>query len=245
MKGRTSKRILSALLSLVMLLSLLPVAAFATEAATTATATKITAADQLVSGQYVLVADNGYAPTILSGSWVTATSVTATGDTVTVDPGLLWTITVDGTTAKLTDSNGTTIAPSGDNVNGIKAADYSWAVTFADGAFTFAGQGNDTVKLASNVGAGNKFRAYKNGTVSSNPNGYPSNFTLYKLAATVEPTQQVATPTGTESGDIEVGNTVSFACETVDAALQYKIDDGTYQPYTGPVPITTSCPITV
>ena len=246
MKGRTSKRILSALLSLVMLLSLLPVAAFADDSATTATATKITAADQLVSGQYVLVADNGYAPTILSDSWVTATSVTATGDTVTVAPSLLWTITVDGATAKLTDSNGTTIAPFGGNKNGIKSGDYSWTVAFANGTFTFAGQGDDTVVLASNAGSENKFRAYKSTTVSGNPNGYPSNFTLYKLTATGgSETETVATPTGTESGDIKVGNTVSFACETVDAALQYKIDDGTYQPYTGPVAITTSCTITV
>ena len=245
MKGRTSKRILSALLSLVMLLSLLPVSVFATETETTAT--KITAADQLVSGQYVLVANNGYAPTILDGSWVTATSVTAENDTVTVDPSLLWTITVNGTTVKLTDSNGKNIAPSGGNNNGIKGADYSWAVTFADGSFSFAGQGDDTVKLASNTGAGNKFRAYKDSTISGKPNGYPCNFTLYKLEATggSGETEQVATPTGTASGDIKVGDTVAFECATEGAKLQYKIGDGAYQDYTGPVTITTSCTITV
>ena len=245
MKGRTSKRILSALLSLVMLLSLLPVSVFATETETTAT--KITAADQLVSGQYVLVANNGYAPTILDGSWVTATSVTAENDTVTVDPSLLWTITVNGTTVKLTDSNGKNIAPSGGNNNGIKGADYSWAVTFADGSFSFAGQGDDTVKLASNTGAGNKFRAYKDSTISGKPNGYPCNFTLYKLEATggSGETEQVATPTGTASGDIKVGSTVAFECSTEGAKLQYKIGDGAYQDYTGPVTITTSCTITV
>ncbi len=245
MKGRTSKRILSALLSLVMLLSLLPVSVFATETETTAT--KITAADQLVSGQYVLVANNGYAPTILDGSWVTATSVTAENDTVTVDPSLLWTITVNGTTVKLTDSNGKNIAPSGGNNNGIKGADYSWAVTFADGSFSFAGQGDDTVKLASNTGAVNKFRAYKDSTISGKPNGYPCNFTLYKLEATggSGETEQVATPTGTASGDIKVGSTVAFECSTEGAKLQYKIGDGAYQDYTGPVTITTSCTIYV
>ena len=245
MKGRTSKRILSALLSLVMLLSLLPVSVFATETETTAT--KITAADQLVSGQYVLVANNGYAPTILDGSWITATSVTAENDTVTVDPSLLWTITVNGTTVKLTDSNGKNIAPSGGNNNGIKGADYSWAVTFADGSFSFAGQGDDTVKLASNTGAGNKFRAYKDSTISGKPNGYPCNFTLYKLEATggSGETEQVATPTGTASGDIKVGDTVAFECATEGAKLQYKIGDGAYQDYTSPVTITTSCTITV
>ena len=244
MKGRTSKRILSALLSLVMLLSLLPVSVFATETAAPKTATKITAADDLVSGQYVLVAGNDYAPTILSGNWVTATSVTAEGDTVTVDPSLLWTITVDGTTAKLTDSNGKTIAPSGGNSNGIKSGDYSWTVTFANGTFTFAGQGDDTVVLASNAESEGKFRAYKNTTVANNPNGYPSNFTLYKLSDSGK-TEQVATPTGTVSSDIEVGKTVAFECSTEGAKLQYKIGDGAYQDYTGPVIITTSCTITV
>ena len=245
MKGRTSKRILSALLSLVMLLSLLPVSVFAAETKTTAT--KITAADQLVNGQYVLVASNGYAPTILKDKWVTATSVTAENDTVTVDPSLLWTIAVDGTTVTLTDSNGKKIAPFGGNTNGIKEADYSWAFTFADGSFTFAGQGNDKVKLASNTGSENKFRAYKDSTISGNPNGYPCNFTLYKLEATggSGETEQVATPTGTASGDIKVGSTVSFDCATEGAKLQYKVGDGAYQDYTGPVTITTSCAITV
>ena len=245
MKGRTSKRILSALLSLVMLLSLLPVSVFAAETKTTAT--KITAADQLVNGQYVLVASNGYAPTILKDKWVTATSVTAENDTVTVDPSLLWTIAVDGTTVTLTDSNGKKIAPFGGNTNGIKEADYSWAFTFADGSFTFAGQGNDKVKLASNTGSENKFRAYKDSTISGNPNGYPCNFTLYKLEATggSGETEQVATPTGTVSSDIEVGSTVAFECATEGAKLQYKIGDGAYQDYTGPVTITTSCTITV
>ena len=245
MKGRTSKRILSALLSLVMLLSLLPVSVFAAETKTTAT--KITAADQLVNGQYVLVASNGYAPTILKDKWVTATSVTAENDTVTVDPSLLWTIAVDGTTVTLTDSNGKKIAPFGGNTNGIKEADYSWAFTFADGSFTFAGQGNDKVKLASNTGSENKFRAYKDSTISGNPNGYPCNFTLYKLEATggSGETEQVATPTGTASSDIKVGDTVSFDCATEGAKLQYKVGDGAYQDYTGPVTITTSCTITV
>ena len=55
----------------------------------------------------------------------------------------------------------------------------------------------------------------------------------------------MATPTGTASGDVKVGDTVAFACETADASLQYKVDDGAYQAYTGPVTITTSCTITV
>ena len=44
---------------------------------------------------------------------------------------------------------------------------------------------------------------------------------------------------------MKVGDTVAFACKTADATLRYKVDDGAYQDYTGPVTITSSCTITV
>lgn len=44
---------------------------------------------------------------------------------------------------------------------------------------------------------------------------------------------------------MKVGDTVAFACKTADATLRYKVDDGAYQDYTGPVTITASCTITV
>lgn len=108
MKRRTGRRILSVLLALVMMLSLLPASVFASD---TVTATKISSADQLTSGQYVLVNEAGYAPTVLDGGWVTPTAVTASGDTVEVAPSLLWTITVTDGGVTLTDSKGQTIAP--------------------------------------------------------------------------------------------------------------------------------------
>ena len=37
--------------------------------------------------------------------------------------------------------------------------------------------------MAGNAGSSNQYKAYKNSTVSAKPNGYPSNFTLYKLDA--------------------------------------------------------------
>ena len=61
MKRRTGRRILSVLLALVMMLSLLPASVFASD---TVTARKISSADQLTSGQYVLVNEAGYAPTV-------------------------------------------------------------------------------------------------------------------------------------------------------------------------------------
>ena len=177
MNTHTRSRFLAWLLLVAMVLTMLPTAAFAAEAATY---TKITTMEELTSGQYVMVVNTGYGPGVYENGWITAQAIDAGSDTVTGSV-LPWTITVDGDTVKLTDSNGVAAAPKGGNNNGIVAGDYSWLVTCTDGTFQFAGQGVDTVLLASNKGAENKFRAYKSATVSGNPAGYPSEFTLYKL----------------------------------------------------------------
>ena len=203
MKATKGRRLLSALLSLLMLVSLLPISVLADD--TTVTATQITQASELVDGQYVLVTDSGYAPGVLDGTWLTAAAVTADENAVTVDPALLWTVTVGTDGIKLKDSSGNTIAPKGGNNNGIKSGDYSWKVSFADGKFSFAGQGDDTVTLASNKGSQNKFRAYKNATVEKTPGGYPSEFTLYKLnAAAVRESGIVTDLSALKDGDTVV-----------------------------------------
>lgn len=173
---------MSVLLSLMMLLSLLPTAVLADESATK-TYTKVTSADELVTGEYVMVANNGYAPGVLDGTWVTAVAVTAANDQVIDPTGGVWTLTVGKNGTILSDANGKAIAPKGGNNNGIKNDSYQWAVDFdaTDGTFTFAGQGDDTVKLASNANSENKFRAYKDVTITKTPGGYPCHFTLYKL----------------------------------------------------------------
>ena len=178
MRGH-SRRLLSVLLALVMLLSLLPTAVFAADA-TAKTFKKVKSADELVTGQYVLVDEKGCSPKELSGNWVTKTTVAVNGDTATASEGI-WTITVSADGVVLTDAGNTSIAPSGGDSNGIKKGDYKWAVAFANGTFTFSGQGTDTVKLAGNTGSGNKYRAYRNKTISDHAGSYPCNFTLYKL----------------------------------------------------------------
>lgn len=90
----------------------------------------------------------------------------------------VWTLTVSGSSVKLTDANGVSIAPKGGNENGIKSGEYEWEVSFANGKFSFYGTGTDTVTFASNKSFENKFRAYKNTTINA---GYPYEFTLYKL----------------------------------------------------------------
>lgn len=178
MRGH-SRRLLSVLLALVMLLSLLPTAVLAADP-TPKTFKKVKSADELVTGQYVLVDEKGCSPKELSGNWVTKTTVAVNGDTATASEGI-WTITVSADGVVLTDAGNTSIAPSGGNKNGIKSGSYKWLAAFANGTFTFSGQGTDTVKLAGNTSFENKYRAYKNTTISGNPNDYPCNFTLYKL----------------------------------------------------------------
>ena len=148
--------------------------------ATAKTFKKVKSADELVTGQYVLVDEKGCSPKELSGNWVTKTTVAVNGDAATASEGI-WTITVSADGVVLTDAGNTSIAPSGGNKNGIKSGSYKWLAAFANGTFTFSGQGTDTVKLAGNTSFENKYRAYKNTTISGNPNDYPCNFTLYKL----------------------------------------------------------------
>ena len=193
------KTFLSALLAVAMLLSLLPAAVFAAD--NTGTFQKITAQDQLTDGQYVMVVDSGYAVGALDGTWLTATQLTDDNGAIT-DPAanLVWTVSVTADGVTLTDGNGVTVAPKGGNNNGIQSGAYTWAVTFANGAFRFLGVGEDTVTLASNKSSENKFRAYKNTTINA---GYPCDFTLYKLEGEAQPSAPTLVETP-QNGDVVV-----------------------------------------
>ena len=194
-------RILSFVLALVMVLSMAPARVFASDSAVY---TQISTADELTTGKYVLVTNSGYAPTVFDNGWVLAEAVTADGSIIDPASNLVWDITVEGDTVKMTDSNGVTIAPKGGNNNGIKAADYEWKVEFTDGTFRFLGQGSDTVVYASNPSYENKFRGYKTTTLSgSYAHEYFSYFTLYKLEETGSEPEQVK---GDLTGDGVVTN---------------------------------------
>ncbi|MBE6921010.1 MAG: hypothetical protein E7468_05530 [Ruminococcaceae bacterium] len=144
---------------------------------------KITTAEQLVSGKYVMIVSSGYASGVFDSvnDWVTAGKPTVSGDVCTAPDSFVWTLAVNGASVTLTDSNGVSIAPKGGNNNGIIEDTYNWAWAFADGTFTFSGTGSDTVILAGNTQYGNQFRAYKTTTVSGEKAKYPHTFTLYKL----------------------------------------------------------------
>lgn len=169
------KRLLAIFLVALMLVSMLPVTA---AAADEGVYKKISSMDELTTGKYVMILDTGYAPGSLDGKWVTAVQPSVTDGSVTDPTTGVWTLTVSGSSVKLTDANGVSIAPNGGDSNGIKSGDYNWEVRIEGGKFSFYGTGTDTVTFASNKSFENKFRAYKNTTINA---GYPYEFTLYKL----------------------------------------------------------------
>ena len=151
---------------------------------------KVTDASQLTTGTYVMIVEGGHAPIALDGTWLSTAQPVVEGDVVTDTKNGVWTLTFDGTSVKITDANGVTIKPKGGNNNGIASGDYSWAWTFENGTISFAGVGEDTVKLACNIGSngGNKFRGYKVSTLTgSYAHEYKSDFTVYKLEEATEP----------------------------------------------------------
>ena len=141
---------------------------------------KVTSADQITTGTYVLVVNGKVVTNYDSSSWVLTEAFSGSGDTIVSDSIATWTLTVSGTSVTLKDAKGNFIKPKSGNNNGIQTGSYNWAWAFSNGTVTFKGTGSDTTILALNKQEG-KIRAYKTTTVSGNASGYPSNFTLYKL----------------------------------------------------------------
>lgn len=184
--------------------------------------------DELTTGQYVLVNSAGYAPLVFEGvesgkNWIAAAAPQIAGNIVTDTAGAVWTITVDGSSATLTDSNGVSIAPKSGGTNGIQSGNYRWAVACADGTFTFSGTGDDTTILASNLSKENKLRAYKTDTVSSYPGYYLSTFTLYKLDVVS------GGETGGETGG-EAGGETGGETEVKTYTVTFDANGGTVTP---------------
>ena len=231
------KRFLALLLTALMTLSLIP----AMVSAASETYQKVTDPASFATGTYVMVTDTGYAPGVLDGTWITAEQMAADGGSLeNPAQSAVWEITVNGDQVVLTDSNGVSVQPKGGNSNGISAGEYQWKWTFEDGKFTFSGQGEDTVVLASNKGSQNKFRGYKTTTVQGNPAGYPSEFTLYRLEESGSGEITVAAPQAVpQAGEVEKGTAVTLTSETAGAEIYFTLDgsdptsSGTRELYSG------------
>lgn len=190
---------------------------------------KIAEEQDFTTGRYVMVTDTGYAPQKIDGTWLPADELgTALGDTVSAPADeTVWEIAVTADTATIKDMDGKFIAPSGGNNNGITTLDteYQWKWECTDGKFTFSGQGEDTVVLASNRSSQNKFRAYKTTTVSGNPNGYPSEFTLYKEESGGTSEGTVAAPQAApQAGNVASGTAVTLTTSTSGAQIYFTMD---------------------
>ena len=190
---------------------------------------KIAEEQDFTTGRYVMVTDTGYAPQKIDGTWLPADELgTPLGDTVSAPADeTVWEIAVTADTATIKDSDGKFIAPSGGNNNGITISDteYQWKWECTDGKFTFSGQGDDTVILASNKSSQNKFRAYKTTTVSGNPNGYPSEFTLYKEESGGTSEGTVAAPQAApQAGDVASGTEITLTTSTSGAQIYFTLD---------------------
>ena len=225
-KTALSARLTALCMAVLMTFSLLPSTASAAEGTSFG---KIAEEAGFTTGSYVMVTDTGYAPQKLDGTWLPADELgTALGDTI-ADPAAetVWEIAVSGGTATIKDMEGQFLAPKGGNENGIRISDteYQWKWECQDGKFTFSGQGEDTVILASNRGSGNKFRAYKTTTVSGNPNGYPSEFTLYKAAEGGTSEGTVAAPQADpQAGAVASGTEITLTTSTSGAQIYYTLD---------------------
>ena len=238
-KGKTalSARLTALCMATLMAFSLMPAQ---TADAAGETYTKVVSADELTDGRYIMVTDTGYAPGVLDGTWVTAEQIAAdgesgiqSGDTIQENESVVWELTVTSAkdaadlTVTLKDKNGAFIAPKGGNNNGISEGEYDWKVELdqENQKFTFGGQEDDTVVLASNKGSQNKFRAYKTATVNGNPNAYPSEFTLYKADDGGSSSVTVAAPQATpQAGEVEPGTSVVLTTSTAGAQIYFTLD---------------------
>ena len=135
---------------------------------------------EMVSGRYVLVDTDGFAPLAYDGEsgWITAAEPVLEEDAVTDSMDAVWTLTVTEGGVLLQDANGIYLAPGTDG-NGIAAGEYLWSVTWNGGAFSFHGtSGENPVTLARNGDSG--YRAVRDSLVEGFPEGYPCAFALYR-----------------------------------------------------------------
>ena len=225
-KTALSARLTALCMAVLMAFSLLPSTASAAEGTSFG---KITGEAEFTTGSYVMVTDTGYAPQKFDNNWLPADELgTALGDTIPAPADeTVWEIAVSGGTATIKDMDGHFLAPKGGNDNGISISDteYQWKWECQDGKFTFSGQGDDTVILASNRSSQNKFRAYKTTTVSGNPNGYPSEFTLYRAVEGGTSEGTVAAPQADpQAGAVASGTEITLTTSTSGALIYYTLD---------------------
>ena len=234
MNKRGLSRMLSVLLLLVMVVSMLPVSAYAEGT----TATLVTDASTLKAGdKIIIVANTGgktYAAGALSGKFLSSveTDLTSISDTVAV-----FTLGGEASAWTLTSASGQLYTSAAKAVNYSGNGTGTWTISIEENYATIASSDSSCGRILYNVNSP-RFLNYTSATNASML--LPSIYKIEEGAGTdpePEPMETVATPTASPAaGEVEKGTQVSFACATEGATVYYKTT-GDYQAYTAPVTV--------
>ena len=248
MKGRTSKRILSALLSLVMLLSLLPVSVFAAETETTATWTKVALSDITATDTVAITMTKDNTTWVLPNDGdakdaAEAITGTVSGNTLTTSEAAKfgWKIVQNEETFQIVSASdsGKYLYSTSSN-NGIRQGtgdSRDWKVDADSGYLYNVGQ-------TRYVGVYNSqdWRSYT--TVHANIAGQTLAF--YKLDAAGGDAETIAAPTANypDGSELEVGTKVTFTAAD-GTTIKYKTGNGDWHIYSEPIPVNSYTAFTV
>ena len=241
MKGRTSKRILSALLSLVMLLSLLPVSVFATETETTKTAALVTDASTLKAGDQIILTatanEKTYVASSLSGKYLTSIECDPAAPTAAAEVFTLggkagaWTLTGSGGKQLYTKA--------AKALNNTENGTGTWTISIDENDLaTISSTDSSCGRILYNVNTP-RFLNYTSATNKSML--LPS---IYKLSGGT--TETVAAPTASPApGRVEKGTKVTFTAAD-GLTIKYHTGDGVWKEYDGnPIELNSNTAFTV
>ncbi len=254
MNKRGLSRMLSVLLLVVMVVSMLPVSAYAEGA----TAALVTDLSSLAAGDKVVIVAKDFdfaLGTTQNKNNREAVAVTKAGTNITVTETVqvltLGAGTKEGTFAFNTGSGYLYAASSSSNYLRTEpelSDNSSWTVEIsADGTATLKAQGTNTRNWM-------RFNSSNNPKLFSCYGSGQADICIYKVGAgTAEPeptptpvVETVATPTASvASGAVAEGTKVSFSCETAGAKIYYKTGEGEYTEYTAPITLTAAATYTV
>ena len=243
MKGRGSKRLISVLLSLVMLLSLLPTTVFATgEDTTAATWTKVTAAPDDWSGTYLIVSEGD--KLIMDGSRATLdgegnkVDVTITDGKIAGDYAqYAFTIAAMEGGYSIRSASGKYISGTA-NKNKLNSGTEAAlnTITMSSGNVIITSNGT-TLQYNNAASNGTRFRYYKS------QNQQPISLFALDAGGAVE---TVAAPTANypDGSELLVGTKVEFTAAD-GTTIKYHTGDGNWKDYTDPIEITAGTAFTV
>ena len=249
MNKRGLSRILSVLLLVVMVVSMLPVSAYADG---TATWTKVDLS-AITAGDTVAITMSKDGTTWVLPNTAEGSSrqplATATGtiaeNKLTTDgsSGFAWNITATEGGYNISSGGSYLYVTASNNGVRIGSTQSVWSVS-SDGYLT-AKDSKDAARYLG-VYSNQDWRCYTSTT--TNIAGQTLGF--WKLDSVGEPdpdpVETVATPTASvASGPVAEGTKVSFSCETKGAKISYKTGEGEYTEYTGPITLTAAATYTV